>query len=368
MYRFTIRANKYYSNIIIYSIYMSLKIKILPVFEGDSISMIYGDEMLTNILIDTGPRRSYSKGPLKEEFKSLNKVEALILTHIDEDHIGGIIKYFEDINKKNDVFNKIIFNSGVNVAELLSLGTESNLAIPLIDSHNLDMSYKQGATLENALLLTKVWDKAVFVAGMSIIINGGTFHFLSPELTDLSAFCEQWEVENRTSFTDMSYSCDYNLSIDELIKKGFRDIGSLANKTSLAFMFEYERKRILFMGDAFPSIIEKNLRLLGYSENNKIFFDFIKVSHHGSKYAISPSLLSIINCENYIISTNGKHGNPTKECLARIIVSRPKVNLFYNYKNDITANIFSEEEIKLHEFSNIYIQDLPNPYTITISE
>ena len=58
----------------------------------------------------------------------------------------------------------------------------------------------------------------------------------------------------------------------------------------------------LMLGDAFPNEIEAYLRGKGYSEENKLAVDFVKVSHHGSRNNISNTLLDIIDCVNYLIS------------------------------------------------------------------
>jgi len=69
----------------------------------------------------------------------------------------------------------------------------------------------------------------------------------------------------------------------------------------------------------------------------------------------SQELLEIINCNNYIISTNGKkHAFPHKESLARIIVNPDRnkeisINFYFNYKYEL--EIFTQEECKHHNFS-----------------
>lgn len=56
-------------------------------------------------------------------------------------------------------------------------------------------------------------------------------------------------------------------------------------------------KKILFLGDSHPCIIEQELRSL-YGEG-PIWFDAVKVSHHGSSGNTSPSLLKLIDSANF---------------------------------------------------------------------
>ena len=58
--------------------------------------------------------------------------------------------------------------------------------------------------------------------------------------------------------------------------------------------------KILLLADSHPSVIVASLRALYYSETQKLTVDYMKVSHHGSRYNTSPELLSLINCRQFI--------------------------------------------------------------------
>ena len=49
---------------------------------------------------------------------------------------------------------------------------------------------------------------------------------------------------------------------------------SLTNKSSIAFLFEFENSKILFLGDSDADDIVGTLTELGYSKNNKLKVDF----------------------------------------------------------------------------------------------
>ena len=59
--------------------------------------------------------------------------------------------------------------------------------------------------------------------------------------------------------------------------------------------------KILLLADSHPSVIVASLRALYYSETQKLTVDYMKVSHHGSRYNTSPELLSLINCRNLFL-------------------------------------------------------------------
>lgn len=77
---------------------MSKKIEILflPAENGDSILIKLGDPIDTSILIDGGTSNTYPY--LHKELSELYKIcpkNYIFLTHCDDDHIGGLIKFFE---------------------------------------------------------------------------------------------------------------------------------------------------------------------------------------------------------------------------------------------------------------------------------
>lgn len=91
--------------------------------------------------------------------------------------------------------------------------------------------------------------------------------------------------------------------IEDSIGEKFIEDASVTNGSSMAFVLEVKDKRILFLADSHPNLIIKELKNI-YGEG-LIWFDAIKISHHGSKGNTSPDLLEIIDSDNFFISTNG---------------------------------------------------------------
>jgi len=344
----------------------SFAIQILPAFQGDTISILFN--MPRNcILIDTGTKRSYIKGYLKKLLGIRQNIDLLILTHTDEDHLGGILKYYEDNNRKKILFKDVWFNTEHLISSTLKLATKNECQIFVNDCDNLNMSLKQGLTLESCLFSDDILLNQLITSGKTYELCSAKIHILSPETDDLIEFHKHWEVE-KEYLLELSYKTDYDLAISKLLQNNYHENGTLANKSSIAFLFKYLDKKVLLMGDAFPSVVEKNIRKLGYDENNKLILEAVKVSHHGSKNGMSPDLLNIIDCNKFIISTNGSNGLPSKECLARIVAhKKEKVFLFFNYKNENTENIFFGFEYEEYNFEVIYLNE-NNNYTIEISD
>jgi hypothetical protein len=97
---------------------------------------------------------------------------------------------------------------------------------------------------------------------------------------------------------------------------------------------------------------------MGYSEERKLEVDIVKLSHHGSRKNTSPELLKLIECEKYIVSTDGsRHGLPDKESLARVIHNNKdrKTQFFFNFSNRVTNKIFLTEDQEMYSFEIFFI-------------
>jgi glyoxylase-like metal-dependent hydrolase (beta-lactamase superfamily II) len=102
-----------------------MEFKLLQANNGDAIHLRTKDEKgrFYNILIDGGTVETYSyknkkgksePGELKQLIEHIKKqnefIDLLILTHVDDDHIGGILRWFEqdaDVNFHNRLQKKI---------------------------------------------------------------------------------------------------------------------------------------------------------------------------------------------------------------------------------------------------------------------
>lgn len=146
---------------------------------------------------------------------------------------------------------------------------------------------------------------------------------------------------------------DFHLSIDEVLTNEFDEDRDVANCSSIAFIFEYKDFRILFLGDSAPSQIVNALNTRGYSETNKLKLSICKLSHHGSNHNTSDQLLELIDCNNYIISSDWNGERPGKQCLSRVVVNIKGNKIFYcNYPH---KSVFSETELAQY---NIGFEDV----------
>ncbi len=323
-----------------------LTLQILKAFSGDSLLLSYSgeDKQEHHILIDGGMPNTYTKY-IKKALRKIEQLDAVFITHIDKDHIGGILKLL-DSSQKNKVQN-IFFNSGKMIKKSNSTMISESDGIALVDFINASNSLKSNRE--------------------EITIESEPFEFFGLTISFLSPSYEALEVFNRAfSLGEVKEEALISQSIEEekrsidlerlLIERPFREKrlqDDPANGVSLAMLIEYQSKKVLLLGDAKDKVVIASLKSLGYSPQNRLKVDYLKLAHHGSKHHTSEEFLSLVECNHYIISTNGRYGHPNIETLARVLCHkgrdrRERVYFYYNYPREVyeesQSYLLSEEE------------------------
>ncbi len=112
------------------------------------------------------------------------------------------------------------------------------------------------------------------------------------------------------------------MSAREKVIPNPKDHKTLTNMASISFVLRCDGLSVLMLADSFPQEKVECLKSKGYSTENKLKIDFVKISHRGSQHNTSNELLDLIDCDNYIISTNGGLGqsrHPQRETIANIL-------------------------------------------------
>jgi beta-lactamase superfamily II metal-dependent hydrolase len=331
---------------------------ILPANNGDAIIVKTFDKSGKpfNMVIDGGPAGTYEQC-LKRELRLLPHIDIMILTHIDSDHIGGLIKYVKNPLFDPNQVKKYWFNS-------------KNIKFTKWGDN---ISTGQAKTFEELLIdigcIKDKWAENVTTATNCTLSDGINIDIISPSEEILEKLFERWpdlSAEYEKKLKDLAISSlkpsqiprgslkNLALSDDTPQKNIFED---LVNSSSIAFILKTFDMSVLFLGDAHPHFIEESLRSKNYSKDNKLKIDYVKISHHGSKNNTTNNLLDMIDCENFIISTNGgssSHTHPDRETIARIIHHPERVRSDYRNKRRIFLNYpLSLIQSKAGEFINV---------------
>lgn len=374
-------------------------IEIFPAKVGDSFLISYGENNENHILIDGGYKKTYDdflKIRLQEIKDKNQEIELLIVTHIDRDHILGILNLFKEngtsINPKIIGIKEIWHNSYKHLqfdySEYLTENSKEHMILDdyiaagnaMISDKEGNISGYQGSMLASYILQNKYnWNKkfngkAIIGEDLKKISLSDNLNIIviSPYKASLEKLAKKWKDElkkrklnfkfNEGELFDDAFEffnlrkeeetdIPYNSSCNE--KFDMNDINLIdidkreANESSIAVIIEYKGKKSLFLGDANPYIIYKSLVKLKEEENYDLLFDAIKISHHGSLSSTTKELLEIIDGKNWIFSGDGHKNKPGMD-LVKLILSEKKgyfKRLIFNYEIDWLSN-FENERLK----------------------
>lgn len=335
-----------------------MKVKILKAENGDCLIISYQYcERNINILVDGGVLST--KNLIKSEMQKIldkgENLEAIIITHIDHDHIKGLLNLFNTEYEliKNLKIKKI----------LCSYYRKEN-----IDNYRSEISIKEGndfCAQLNAYITKLAFEDnnapeiLVCLAGDEFTIGDGRLTIVSPQKSSHVKLMQalqksDYKVDNieykETSDCISVTKCDHNIKIQDFSEKIQDSNPSLINESSIAFIIEQDGKNALFMGDACPEkvidSIKENKNIRNKMKNGRLNIDLIKLSHHGGESSISEKYIKILKCSKYIVSTNGKYyKHPRKKTLVDIIRNQEDVVFYFNY-----SNIFKKSEMLQYSF------------------
>lgn len=339
---------------------MQTSLRLLTASHGDCIFVRHEEDGKTcNVLIDGGPASTFGSllgqpMPLRKLLDEVRKHDQVIdlgvVTHVDDDHIGGVLRAFSYDAYLPSLAKKFWFNSYSNIAGLFNLSQDTaNLAWG-IQGPGKETSIQQGISLESRLSSSTAW-RAEPLHNECPVLQEGPFSItiLSPSIKSLGKLARNWEREiSKQQMKTSSQENDYATPMSSLVENDiFIEDKSVPNGSSLALLLEVSTKKILLLADALPSVILEKLSSLGYSENAPLEVDLVKVSHHGSSGNTSADLLKHIKTNCFLISTNGAiFSHPDKVTIARIIASNPQSKIYFNYQSVLNRILLPDERIK----------------------
>lgn len=362
------------------------RIEMLPAAHGDCLWIEYGSGTdVHRLLIDGGPAHTYPL--LRERILHLPPddriFELLVVTHIDCDHIDGIVRLLRDAEVLQCRFKRIWFNGRAQLDKVpdragLDLGPEQGeylslliddydqrtgdgawnrdfpgefIAVPDTDE---DLPVIEGLpgdltltllspTHKRLLELKDDWDTALRDAN----IESGDERRLrrrleeSRTLRPIGDILGDDDIEPDPSEFPADDDSDASVSLgDELGgNSSFGSDGSSANGSSIALLAEYDGERFLLAGDAWPAVLEASINRL-VASNKKLSLTAFKLPHHGSVGNVTESLLARISCKHYLVSTSGARFRHPHEDAVELLLSnhngRGKPRLHFNYRTTTT--------------------------------
>jgi hypothetical protein len=329
-------------------------IEMLPAKNGDCLWIEYGDPKAPNrILIDCGAESAAKL--LNKRVADLHAVgkmdsfELFVLTHIDADHISGVLPFFK--NRGSLTFGQVWFNAEPQLPPaVLGVMQGEKFADILNAEPGLRAAWNKsaGTTKKGPAPIVRP-DQGPLP---SYTLPGGmTLTVLSPGNAQLKDLATVWRRElqifkNRNQTLagkpkPLPVSDPAGFNVEELAESKEKPDPSVANGSSIAVLAEFDGRAVLLTGDAHAEVMGASIKrlLADRGSPGRLRLDAMKLSHHGSTNALTRGLLDLIECPQYLISTDGsKFYHPDREAVARVILyggKNPK--LIFNYRSEMNG-------------------------------
>ncbi len=347
----------------------NMTFRIIKAKHGDSL-LILADG--ATVLIDGGPSGVYKRF-LRDHLENLESVDEeppvidlMMISHIDADHIDGILDLTDELLEARDEerdpivnIRKAWHNSFADVlAKSSEVGSASEVRseaasvaglfdevdIPGFDPHESQLvlsSVAQGRQLRLDLKALNIEINRQFDDRLAILENANKpwrrgnlkISLIGPTTDEIEDLQKEWKKQLTRILKKEADLASAASSLDK----------SVSNLASLVCIAEAGGKTILLTGDARGDMIlkwlEKRKKL---APGGMVKFDVVKLPHHGSNRNVNAEFFERVHADYYVACGDGKHGNPEPDTFDMLFAARPD----FDYKVYLT---YGPDELKAHK-------------------
>ncbi len=328
-------------------------IRLYKVKSGDCIYLKFQDK---NVIIDAGfvtTAKDTLFRIINEAKKNKERVNLIVLTHTDRDHISGI----KALAHRDDLLS-LVDQVWMNYPNTVT--TDMRKEVSFLEANTVASIF-----VDNGIsMISDIHNQRSEVEHIFEDLK-----ILSPSKDDLKDYEYKWKKVGTVQV--VSQKCDWGKNIESI---SFEDVTidtSPSNKVSVALYIKVYETKVLLLGDAYPDIIEKKIREMGYHEENRLPVDYLKLSHHGSKFNLTCSLLDCVDVHNYLLSSNGSYLDKTTIAM---IVKNPKrdkekkVRIYFNYHKSVYDGLLSDDEMEEYNIECFYASEDQEFMEVKITE
>jgi len=315
---------------------------------GDSLMLHFGTRQQPLLaVLDGGPPGVFNDAlrPRLEAIRQERKLDArtpleielMMVTHIDEDHIAGILQLAQKMKDLRDSkqpvpwkirrfwhnsFDDLLDNNDASIASAASVMSAASLGGMLGQGGSILASVPQGRELRKLLAALTLdgnppFNGLVMAGHVPITIGNLKLTVVAPSKENLRALQSDWDKKIKPLLKkekDQATRAEAAAFVDK----------SVYNLSSIVMLAEADGKRILLTGDGRGDHTLAGLQQSGLLDRNgRIEVDILKAPHHGSIRNVALEYFEAIRAKHYVISADGKFDNPDIETLKLISQARP---------------------------------------------
>jgi hypothetical protein len=313
------------------------KLHVVQAQFGDCLILEYGTPKKPRfILVDGGPPGNYKADvalAMDEILGASGKLDLVVLSHIDNDHIVGVLDLFAALESDavserelrlkvaglwHNSFGRSIDPSGDIAQRIQSLMMIANMTkAPMPLAADAFYGAKEGNRLrlmarKLGIPVNKGFKDDIILVETAKPVKFGSLELriAGPNRANLQSLRKDWLVWLEQAEAKM----------DNPSSAAMAD-ASIPNLSSIVVLAECNGKTLLLTGDARGDHIIDGLKVAKLSKNGKLHVDVLKVQHHGSERNTTRAFFDAITADTYVLSANGRYGNPDYATLKWIVES-----------------------------------------------
>jgi beta-lactamase superfamily II metal-dependent hydrolase len=360
-----------------------MKLTVFQSDKGDCLLLASADQK--HVLVDGGMSSSFTRHAARS-LGQLGALDLVYLSHIDQDHIAGILELMDDIvawrvhdlqlasgnthhpepeSPRPPEVHAIWHNAfheqiGANAGPIADMLAATSTALSAANTATIKELAEAQQSLANSIaeairLTRRIGDrqlgiplnqefdgKLMFVRDSQPVLELGslTIHVIGPFEEDLRKLRREWNEWLRNNRTQLENIRRRAREDEELLglsegerlvrvsvtlaeELGRRDNVTTPNLASLMLFVEEEDKTLLLTGDGHADDILRGLESQGKLDGSgKIHVNVLKVQHHGSEHNIHRDFCDRVTADHYVFCGNGEHRNPDLRVIELIVRSR----------------------------------------------
>lgn len=333
---------------------MIFTLEALDAKHGDALLLHYGDPDAPQlVVIDGGPAGVFGHR-MRPRLDDLRRARApdgglpirmLLVSHIDDDHVHGVLDLTDFLIERKEQgepapyeittlwhnsFHEVVGRAAGTALSSVEQVQGASLEqlpgrLPVSRETSLVLaSVGQGERLRNNadqlnLTVNEFFEDVGVVMGPHAPVEpapGLKLTVIGPGQEQVDALREDWEKKSARAKQGQATPQEM-----EAILAAYLD-ESVYNLSSIVVLAEMGGKRILLTGDARGDFILSGLEGAGVLRDGAVHVDLLKVPHHGSERDVEPDFFRRVTADHYVISANGKYGNPDPPTLEMLSEAR----------------------------------------------
>jgi len=291
------------------------------------------------VLIDGGPAAVYEdhlRSELQEIKASGGKLDLLILSHVDNDHVVGLRDLMAELENQrangaeetitiealwHNAFGQTIGRDNDAESRLQSLLANAGRARNAMSSAGMAVrGISEGDQVRRSALALGIPINSSFPNSLvsvdevqePVVLGDLTLRIVGPTEKNLEELRREW-----LDWLDRSEERIMAAREPSLAAMADR---SIPNLSSIMILAESEGRKVLLTGDGRGDHLLEGLEQAGVlGHEGTLHVDVLKVPHHGSARNVTKEFFETITSDVYVISANGRDGNPDLVTLTWIV-------------------------------------------------